>query len=166
MKKFLVLAVALTVFAASSFAASNAFLMGGRVETGKSLGDYKFFVTFGTAIKLGDVSPGVSLYTFNYVDAGKYGSVANEVGMSVNIPQVSGLGVGLIAGPNVDWIANVPTAGIDPTVYLTTAAGGFLWYDIKPTFGVWGYAKYKFSLETGNLYPEGTVAGAGLLVRF
>jgi len=142
----------------------NCFYFGGRLETSDQPGKHELYATYGTAFRLASLGNHTSLWNFSSLDAGKYGAVSNDIGLAVGL--TTKFGVGLLAGPNVDWITNIPTGGDAPTVYLATAVGGFVTYDFTDRFGVWGMTKYKFSAETGNLYPSGSVAGLGLLVRF
>ena len=70
--------------------------------------------------------------------------------------------IGLIAGPNADWINY---AGGDPIVYMNTAAGAIGTFDVAPTVGLFGFGKYKFKMVDNTQYQNGWMAGAGVYVR-
>lgn len=168
MKKLLITILAIVAVSGgiskAQVVTGNCFYFGGRLETSDQPGEHKLYATYGTAFRVATLGNHTSLWNFSSLDAGKYGSVANDVGLAIGLAPK--FGVGILAGPGVDWITNVPTGGDAPTVYLATAVGGFITYDFTDRLGVWGMTKYKFSTETGNLYPSGSVAGVGLLVRF
>lgn len=144
---------------------AGTFLAGSRVETSEQPGEYKFFATFGTALHLVQLGEKTSLQNISTVDAGKYGVLTNEVALNVELSPLK-YGVGVLAGPDVDWVHNSPDAQASPTVYLASAAGGYAYFYIAPSVKLVAMWRYKFSTETGNLYPSGSVAGAGFGIDF
>lgn len=102
-----------------------------------------------------------NLGLFSYLDYGKYGAINTELSYMFETP-VSGLYLGLIAGPNVSWTD--PTG--DPVTYLVGASGFVAAYDLTTKIGAWSYGKYKFAFDNNVAFQNGSNFGAGLFYRF
>jgi len=100
-----------------------------------------------------------NLWLIGRTVVGEYQSLEPDVAYIIGVGDVK---VGLIAGPNVDWLSNPQE---DVTAYFVGAAGGLIGY--KPSeLGVYIAAKYKFALEPDNAYPNGWQAGLFLAASF
>lgn len=102
-----------------------------------------------------------NLGLFSYLDYGRYGAINTELSYMFKTP-VSGLYLGLIAGPNVSW---TDPQG-DPVTYLVGASGFVAAYDLTTKIGAWGYGKYKFAFDNNSYFQNGSNFGAGLFYRF
>jgi len=72
--------------------------------------------------------------------------------------------IGPIAGVGADWsdkpgVDNPPIA-----TYLISAAGVATTLNLDPKAGLWGYAKYQFSVD--NAYQSDWIGGVGLWLKF
>lgn len=112
---------------------------------------------YGVVQSLGEGSP---LHLIPNVEFGKYNSLSTELALLFTNPTTPWT-VGLLAGPNVDWVypAN------DPITYLTGAAGGLVAYDLGD-YGLWFAGKYKFSGVKDDSFNDGFVAGFGFYAQF
>lgn len=99
------------------------------------------------------------LWYYTHAIVGDYGSWTNDAAYFFGNGT---LAIGPIAGPDVDWINQTPT---EPTAYIAGASGAAFTATFDK-WGLWGAAKYKFALESGTLYQNGWVGGAGVFVGF
>lgn len=94
-----------------------------------------------------------NLWLLSRTNIGEYGSLSTDVGYFIT-PGES-LRLGLIAGPNVDW---VPQEAANPISYVVGASGFVLGY-APSNVGFWLGAKYKFSFESDTYYQDGWQTG-------
>ncbi len=97
------------------------------------------------------------VWEFSYVNFGleEYKSLTSEFGLIRTSADKSYYG-GVLLGGNGEWIG-----GENPTTYLVGASGFIGGYG-----KFYGYAKYKFALENGTLYPDGLAGGFGVHIGF
>ncbi len=158
----LILSVGLIAEAQTSY--NNIGFLGGRYES-----DQKVIVNVGYGINISG-----SIWGFSYLDIGLDKDLGAEVGVFTTLKFIdseslifSNIGIGLLAGPGFDWIANYNEDGnINFTDYIRGAGGAILYYDITSRFGLSSFAKYKFSFEGDNQYVDGWIVGANGYVRF
>lgn len=102
-------------------------------------------------------SPIGEVWEFAYVNFGleHYKSLTSEFALIRSSADKSYYG-GVLLGGNGEWVG-----GENPVAYLV-GASGFI--------GGWkkfyAYAKYKFALENGTLYPDGLAGGFGVHIGF
>lgn len=120
----------------------------------------------------GGYAPNIAggLWAMFYADFGNYESVNTE--LAYFIPFSENLYIGPVAGPNADWY-NLETDSITGTFdysnvinYVAGAAGGMVFVKASDHWGVTAYAKRKFALESGNLYPDGWIYSLGFSYSF
>ncbi len=105
-----------------------------------------------------------SLWSYAYAKVGQYGTIAVELAwypLNFQYGDSTWGSIGLIAGPNADWLNY---GGDDPIVYMNTAAGVIGSFDVTPTVGFFGFGKYKFMLADTQ-YQDGWMAGIGTYIR-
>lgn len=155
MKKLLViLAVLIALPISISYAQSDGTTVFGgfRVDDG-------LLLSGGVSVHLG-----AGLYLFEYVDVGDYSSLNSELAYLFTVPTVPKLRLGLLAGPDSDWIGE-HNDGFAPTFYWSGAGGGIAVYRFTDKFGAWAFGKYKFALDDdAKFYPEGSIFGAGVFI--
>ena len=110
--------------------------------------------------------PVVSLLGFNVIEyaqaiVGDYGEV--EIESAVSRKLSSKLIGGIILGPMFAM-----ENGEDRTsaTYLPFVGGVLAAYEVTPTFGVHGFAKYRFTVTDTETFADGWKAGVGLFARF
>lgn len=113
------------------------------------------------------------LFTAGYLDIGLNKNIGAEAFVTTSLsfindnPIFSNIGIGLLAGPGVDWTGETSdNEEINFTTYIMGAAGGMVYYNITPQFGIFGFGKYKFDFEGENNYVDGWIAGGNLFIRF
>jgi len=123
--------------------------------------DQGIIVSGGYATNVND-----GLWSFNYIDFGN-AQVANiELGYLWDMSFIAKkLYLGVIAGPNTDWVGAAENDDASAITYLLGAAGGVACYNISDSWGLWGYTKYRFALEE-NAYKNMYLGGGGLFYRF
>jgi len=154
MKKLLLLLLALTVIPVSvswSQDGGTTLFTGFRYDDG-------LLLSVGSAQELG-----LGLYVFEYCDVGVYGSLSTELAYLCKVPSVSGLKLGVLAGPNSDWIGE---QGDDqsPINYIVGSGGVIGAYSFTDKFGAWAFYKYKFALDNNDFYQNGYIFGAGVFM--
>lgn len=169
MKKSLIVAVAVLLLLpfhlrAQDVVKSNIAFGGVRVETTDIPGTMKTMVSFGVAVPISDGAK-ADLYAFTYVNAGKYGSISEDIALTWRLSATSKLGFGVLAGIGTDW-RQAFADNLDPTAYLAGAGGGLFFLDLSNTTGVWGYGKYKFATDRESAYVDGGEIGLGIYKRF
>ena len=100
-------------------------------------------------------------WTFQYMDVGggleQRGSWSSEIGAFYTFKN-SGLSIGGIAGPGVDWVNFERGDDENPVAYLIGSVGGILSYRLSDWgLAIWG--KYRFNPEK-NEYVDGETFGA------
>ena len=102
-------------------------------------------------------SPVGDIWEFSYINFGlkHYKSLTSEFAVIRSSEDKKVYG-GVLLGGNGEWIG-----GENPTMYLVGASGFIGGYK-----NFYGYLKYKFSLEEGNLYPDGLAGGFGAHIEF
>ena len=160
MKKLLLLLLALTVIPVSAIWSQD----GGTTVFGGLRYDDKVFGSLGSAQTL---SPNV--WIFEYVDvslradSGVHISAAVDFAYLVDCPGLSALKVGILAGPDADWIGEVNDDR--PLVsYLVGSGGWMASLRISEKIGAWGALKYKFKFDNNQLYRNGYIFGAGVFM--
>ena len=102
-------------------------------------------------------SPIGEVWEFAYVNFGleNYKSLTSEFAVIRSSADKSYYG-GVLLGGNGEWVG-----GENPVAYLVGASGFIGGYG-----KFYGYAKYKFALENGTLYPDGLAGGFGVHIGF
>ena len=95
------------------------------------------------------------------VDFGYYGSLNSE--LAYIIKPTGWLGIGPIAGPDVDWSSPGKDGG-ELITYLVGAAGGMVQLKFG-SFGAYGWSKYKFNPNKETSYIDDWYYGGGLLIN-
>ena len=96
---------------------------------------------------------------FTYVTAGKYGEFDTETGV---FKRIGRYGAGVIIGPHVDMTKSDSSKAV---TYLPFVAGVVFSADLYENLGVFGFAKYKFSVGA-DAYVDGWYAGGGGKLNF
>lgn len=164
MKKLSLVLTFLLVFSLTSFAQekSNIGFGGGRYDS-----DEGFIVNVGYGRQISG-----PLWTLGYFDLGLDRDIGAEVGVFTSLKFIQdtklfrNLGIGLLAGPGVDWIGDGNGEEVDFTSYFRGAGGGIFYYNITQIFGISVFGKYKFSFDNQNQYVSGWIAGANAFLRF
>lgn len=97
------------------------------------------------------------VWNFTYGDIGRYGSTFTD--MAIIIKPNARLGVGVLAGPGIDFGADLPGPAETYLDYVLGAGGFIANYEIGASVGLTGVYKYKFALDNDAvLYPNGWAA--------
>lgn len=107
-----------------------------------------------------------NLWSFNYANWGNYGDVSSELVYFIKPEGFDKLSIGLLSGTNFDFIDDYGD-GEPATTYLVGASGLLATYTFSGNTGLWGYGKYKYTLEpASNSYEDGYAFGGGLFYEF
>lgn len=122
--------------------------------------------TDGSSITGGIGLPIIGLLGFNLIEyaqitVGDYGEVEIESALSRRLS--SKLIGGIIMGP---MLAIENGEDRSATTYLPFVGGVLAAYEFSPTFGVHGFAKYKFTVTETATFQDGWKAGIGVFARF
>ena len=118
------------------------------------------------------------IWIANWIKLGQYGTWQAEVmWFPFSMPYGDGTfwSFGLTAGPGVDWLTL--EAGTEPTVYMTTAAGGILTVDVFrfaidesaekfANLGLLAYGKYKYKFSESQYHQDGWLVGGAFYGQF
>lgn len=109
------------------------------------------------------------LWSLQYTNFGADQSVNVELAyiadMKSLIGKMDNAFIGVLAGPNADWV-DTEEDTLPTITYLNGAAGLIGGYGVFEDFYVWGAAKYKFKLEDSQYTKEGWKAALGLAYNF
>ena len=125
--------------------APNSYIFGGgEYDSGEKV----FTTTVGGATRIAG-----NFWALSRTQIGQYGSLETDLGYFIS--PGSSLRIGLIAGPNVDWM---PQEDASPIGYIVGASGFVVGYAPEKV-GIWLSSKYKFAFENDSFYQDGWQVG-------